>query len=190
MFRIDVGPPVKQRIEAVCVFPSLQVEHVEQTLGEHSPLLTPICSSPTIPMPMPMHHELFCSHSRISHLLIAHWVAGDTTALSVPTRKYLWSSGWTALPTLVGTPLPLLHPSPLPTPPRLPHVARASAAVLKKRRACVPGAASFAGHDSTHESSAFSTSQLFHLVSPHSPTSLQVDDLGEDSDGTNHGGLE
>ena len=103
VFRIDVGPPVKQRIEAVCVFPSLQVEHVEQTLGEHSPPLTPICSSPTIPMPMPMHHELFCSHSCISHLLIAHWVAGDATALSVPTRKYLWSSGWTALPTLAGT---------------------------------------------------------------------------------------
>ena len=45
VFRIDVGPPVKQRIGAVFVFPSLQVEHVEETLGEHSPLLTPICSS-------------------------------------------------------------------------------------------------------------------------------------------------
>jgi hypothetical protein len=37
VFRIDVGPPVKQGIEAVCVSPSLQVEHVEHTSGEHSP---------------------------------------------------------------------------------------------------------------------------------------------------------
>jgi hypothetical protein len=81
-------------------------------------------------------------------------------------------------------PPPRLHPfPPAPTPRHPPHVMRASGAALKRRRACTPGAASAAEQDSSHES-VFSASQLFHLVLPHSATSPQANDLGDDSDGT------
>ena len=131
-------------------------------------------------------------HPAPSHaLLVAYWLADDAAVLSVPTREYFRSSGWTALHTLAGASSSSSSSISASTnaTPSAPRRARIGSRVEEAERVCTREAFA-ARHDRCHECSAFSALQLFHLVFPHSSTSLQVDDSDEDLDSTNCGGLE
>jgi hypothetical protein len=137
---------------------------------------------------MPTHHEPFCSHPQISPPHATHRSLGRgrrCSALRPNTRLCpALRVDDAPQPPWVPPTLHRLHPFPPPPTPCHPlHIARASAAALKRWRACTPGAASAAEQDSSHES-VFSASQLFHLLSPHSATLPQASDLGSNSDGT------
>ena len=131
-------------------------------------------------------------HPAPSHaLLVAYWLTDNAAALSVPTRKYFRSSGWTALHTLAGASSSSSSPISASTnaTPSVPHRVHIASRVEEAERVHTREAFA-ARHDRCHECSAFSALQLFHLVLPHSSTSLQVYDSDEDSDSTNCGGLE
>ena len=137
---------------------------------------------------MPMRYEPFCSHPRISPphtLLISLWRRRRCSTLCPNTRLFpVCRVDDAPHHPWAPPPPPRLHPFQPPPTPRYPlHVARASASALKRQRACTQGAASAAKQDSSQES-VFSASQLFHLLSPHSATSPQASDLGNNSNGT------
>ncbi|KAI0245635.1 hypothetical protein BJV78DRAFT_1287383 [Lactifluus subvellereus] len=114
-------------------------------------------------------------------LLVAYWGADGPAALSVPTREYFQSSGWTAPPTPAGAASPssssTISASTNAT-PSAPRRARVGSGAEEAESVRTGSGFWAAGHDSSHGSSAFSASQLLQLTSP------QADDLGDDSDGT------
>jgi hypothetical protein len=125
-------------------------------------------------------------------LLVAYWGADGAAALSVPTREYFQSSGWTAPPTPVADTSPSsITPT---TPSALRHLHPHNGVVEAQS---VRSGSGFwaAGHDSSHGSSAYSASQLRQLSGrsdlSHSISAAvsaeaepHADDSGDDSDGT------
>jgi hypothetical protein len=129
-------------------------------------------------------------------LLVAYWGADGAAALSVPTREYFQSSGWSAPPTPVAdTSTSSITPA---TPSALRHLHTHNGIVEAQS---VRSGSGFwaAGHDSSHGSSAYSASQLrqlsgrsdlshSHSHSHSAPVSTEAephaDDSGDDSDGT------
>ena len=92
---------------------------------------------------MPTHHEPFCSHSCILHHHTRYsLLTGSLTMLQRSPSQHASISGpqggRRSTRSRVPPVLPLPPSLPLPTPPRLPHVVRASAAALKRQRACAP----------------------------------------------------
>jgi hypothetical protein len=138
---------------------------------------------------MPMRHEPFCSHPRISSphaLLISHCGADGAAALSVPMRDNFQSAGWTTPPNTRGRLRPLLVFIHFRLHQR--HAIRSTSRVHRQQHSRSGERAHrerllLPKQDSSQES-VFSASQLFHLLSPHSATSPQASDLGNDSDGT------
>jgi hypothetical protein len=172
------------------VFPHLQVERVELTLRKNSSSTTATRSSYANAiwaiLLAPTHFTTtLATHRSLGHRWCYSALHPNTRLFSVLRVENAPQHPW------VRPPPSRLHPFPPPPAPRHPpQVARASAAALKRQRACTPGAASAAKQDSSHES-VFSASQIFHLVSPHSATLPQANDLGGNSDSTEiAGGLE
>ena len=174
---------MKQGTEAVHIFPRLQVERVELTSRKNSSSPTPTWSS-------------YANAPRAILLAPTHFITTRSTHLSLWRRRRCsaFRPNTRVFPVCrvddapqhpwAPPPPPCLHPFPPPPTPHHPlHIACPSAPALKKRRACTQGAASVAEQDSSQES-VFSASQLFHLLSPHSATSPQASDLGNNSDGT------
>jgi len=129
-------------------------------------------------------------------LLVAYWGADGAAVLSVPTREYFQSSGWSAPPTPVAdTSSSSIAPA---TPSALRHHPHHPAQNGIVEAQSVRSGSGFwaAGHDSSHGSSAFSASQIRQLSgrsdlshsNSHSHSAAVVephaDDSGDDSDGT------
>jgi hypothetical protein len=125
-------------------------------------------------------------------LLVAYWGADGAAALSVPTREYFQSSGWSAPPTPVTETSPSsITPT---TPSALRHL-RTHNGVVEAQSVRSGSGFWAAGHDSSHGSSAYSASQLRQLSGrsdlSHSHSAAvsaepepHADDSGDDSDGT------
>lgn len=132
-------------------------------------------------------------------LLVAYWGADGAAALSVPTREYFQSSGWTAPPTPAADTSTTINPN---TPSALGHL-RAHNGIVEAQSVRSGSGFWAAGHDSSHGSSAYSASQLRYLSGrsdlshsqshshshPHSAAvsaeaEPHADDSGDDSDGT------
>jgi hypothetical protein len=120
-------------------------------------------------------------------LLVAYWGADGAAALSVPTREYFQSSGWSAPPTPVTS---TTSPSSLSTTTTPSTTTRHHP---REEAQSVRSGSGFwaAGHDSSQGSSAFSHTQLRHLAEQSASTSASVpphqagdNDSGDDSDGT------
>jgi hypothetical protein len=113
VFRIEVRCPVKQGIEVVRVFPSLQVERAELTSREGT-------AHPPRPRGLPQPNLCkrttsfsVCTHASCVTTRAIHRLLG-AAALSVPTREYFPYLGWTMPPHPW---VPPLHPSPPPPHP-------------------------------------------------------------------------
>ena len=130
-------------------------------------------------------------------LLVAYWGADGAAALSVPTREYFQSSGWTAPPTPVAD-TSSSSITPTATPSGLRHI-RLHNGVVEAQSVRSGSGFWAAGHDSSHGSSAYSASQLRQLSGrsdlshslSHSVSAAvsaeaepHADDSGDDSDGT------
>ena len=124
-------------------------------------------------------------------LLVAYWGADGAAALSVPTREYFQSSGWSAPPT------PVADTSASTTTPTTPSALRHLLAHNGVESVRSGSGFWAAGHDSSHGSSAYSASQLRQLSGrsdlshSHSASAAvsaeaepHADDSGDDSDGT------
>ena len=123
-------------------------------------------------------------------LLVAYWGADGAAALSVPTREYFQSSGWSAPPTPVASgPSASSSLSTTTTPSTTTHGHHhpRSGEVHSVRSGSGFWAA---GHDSSQGSSAFSHTQLRNLAehaasaSTSAPPQAGDNDSGDDSDGT------
>ena len=123
-------------------------------------------------------------------LLVAYWGAEGAAALSVPTREYFQSSGWSAPPTpAASTSSPSSSPSTTTTPSTTTHGHHHHP---RGEAQSVRSGSGFwaAGHDSSQGSSAFSHTQMRHLAeqsvsaSASAPPQAGDNDSGDDSDGT------
>jgi hypothetical protein len=125
-------------------------------------------------------------------LLVAYWGADGAAALSVPTREYFQSSGWSAPSTPVAdTSTSSISPT---TPSALRHL-RTHNGVVEAQSVRSGSGFWAAGHDSSHGSSAYSASQLrqlsgrsdlshSHSAAVSAEVEPHADDSGDDSDGT------
>lgn len=204
VFSVDVGRRAKQGIEAVRTF---------LIFFWHSSLLT-TCS--TLEQLIPHADVVFLNRhyaqaqspayasaprafllalTRLAPphaLLVAYWGADGAAALSVPTREYFQSSGWSAPPTPVAdTSTSTITPT---TPSALRHL-RTHNGIVEAQSVRSGSGFWAAGHDSSHGSSAYSASQLRQLSGrsdlSHSHSAAvsadpepHADDSGDDSDGT------
>jgi hypothetical protein len=117
-------------------------------------------------------------------LLVAYWGTDSAAVLSVPTREYFQSSGWTAPPTPVVSSSSFSSSAISASTNATPTAPRRQRTGVEEGDSVRTGSGFWAaGHDSSHGSSAFSASLLHHL-STNSATSPQADDSGDDSDGT------
>ena len=122
-------------------------------------------------------------------LLVAYWGADGAAALSVPTREYFQSSGWSAPPTPVTN---TTSPSSLSTTTSPSTTTRHNPRSGGGEAQSVRSGSGFwaAGHDSSQGSSAFSHTQMRHLaeqsasMSASAPAQAGDNDSGDDSDGT------
>ncbi|KAF8493656.1 hypothetical protein F5888DRAFT_1617763 [Russula emetica] len=158
VFSVDVGRRAKQGIEAL--IPHADVVFLNRHYAQAQ---SPAYAS------APRAFLLALTRLAPPHaLLVAYWGADGAAALSVPTREYFQSSGWSAPPTPVAD---TSTSSITPTTPSASRHLRAHNGVESVRSGSGFWAA---GHDSSHGSSAYSASQLRQLS----------DDSGDDSDGT------
>jgi len=122
-------------------------------------------------------------------LLVAYWGADGAAALSVPTREYFQSSGWSAPPTPAASTSPSSPLSATTTPST---AARHHPRNGEEAQSVRSGSGFWAaGHDSSQGSSAFSATQLRHLAEHSTSTSASAppqqagdNDSGDDSDCT------
>ncbi|KAI9507412.1 hypothetical protein F5148DRAFT_1205370 [Russula earlei] len=182
VFSVDVGRRAKQGIEALIphadvVFLNRHYAQAQSSAYANAPRAFLLALTRLAP-----------PHA----LLVAYWGVDGAAVLSVPTREYFQSSGWTGPPTPVGA--ATLSPSSVsPSANTTPSGQRHHHALNGVAEAeSVRSGSGFwaAGHDSSHGSSAFSATQLRQLsgqsaVSAASVTGeAQGDDSGDDSDGT------
>ncbi|KAI0266591.1 Ribokinase-like protein [Russula aff. rugulosa BPL654] len=162
VFSVDVGRRARQGIEAL--IPHADVVFLNRHYAQAQ---SPAYAS------APRAFLLALTRLAPPHaLLVAYWGADGAAALSVPTREYFQSSGWTAPPAPVAdTSSSSITPT---TPSGLRHL-RVHNGVVEAQSVRSGSGFWAAGHDSSHGSSAYSASQL---------RQLSADDSGDDSDGT------
>ncbi len=194
VFSVDVGRRAKQGIEAVRTYllpgavpadsPSAQlIPHADVLFinRHYAQAQSPAYAS------APRAFLLALTRLAPPHaLLVAYWGADGAAALSLPTREYFQSSGWSAPPTPVSS---TSSASAAHTPTTTP----SKGARHHQEAPSVRSGSGFwaAGHDSSHGSSAFSASQMRHLAD-NSASSAEAsgqrhagdNDSGDDSDGT------
>jgi hypothetical protein len=118
-------------------------------------------------------------------LLVAYWGADGAAVLSVPTREYFQSSGWTAPPPPVAATSSPSAPSYNATPSAARHHHPRNG--TEEAQSVRTGSGFWAaGHDSSHGSSAFSATQVRQLSAHEASRAAEphADDSGDDSDGT------
>ncbi|KAI0286280.1 hypothetical protein BC826DRAFT_918147 [Russula brevipes] len=118
-------------------------------------------------------------------LLVAYWGADGAAVLSVPTREYFQSSGWTAPPPPVAATSSSSAPTYNGTPSAARHHHPRNG--TEEAQSVRTGSGFWAaGHDSSHGSSAFSATQVRQLYSHVASRAAEphADDSGDDSDGT------
>lgn len=177
VFSVDVGRRARQGIEAL--IPHADVLFLNRHYAQAQ---SPAYAS------APRAFLLALTRLAPPHaLLIAYWGAEGAAALSVPTREYFQSSGWSApTPPIDSTSSPSSSLSTTTTP---------STTTRQHHPQSVRSGSGFwaAGHDSSQGSSAFSHTQLRHLAEQSASVSASVsiappqagdNDSGDDSDGT------
>ncbi|KAH9985943.1 hypothetical protein BJV77DRAFT_1061873 [Russula vinacea] len=145
VFSVDVGRRAKQGIEAL--IPHADVLFLNRHYAQAQ---SPAYAS------APRAFLLALTRLAPPHaLLVAYWGADGAAALSVPTREYFQSSGWSAPPTPVTT----TSPTTMSPPPRIIII------IITITTSSVRSGSGFwaAGHDSSHGSSAFSATQIRSL---------------------------
>ena len=126
-------------------------------------------------------------------LLVAYWGADGAAALSVPTREYFQSSGWSAPPTPATS--SATSPSSSLSTTTTPSTTTRHHPRSGEEAQSVRSGSGFwaAGHDSSQGSSAFSHTQMRQLAeqsastqsaSAPPPQACGDNDSGDDSDGT------
>ncbi|KAH9955682.1 hypothetical protein BC827DRAFT_1083854, partial [Russula dissimulans] len=191
VFSVDVGRRAKQGIEAL--IPHADVVFLNRHYAQAQ---SPAYAS------APRAFLLALTRIAPPHaLLVAYWGPDGAAALSVPTREYFQSSGWTGPPTPVGgggggttSSSSSVSPSSNTTPsaPRHHHHHHHHHHLVRNgvvEAESVRSGSGFwaAGHDSSHGSSAFSATQLRQLSSHRhgdGDGDGGGDDSGDDSDGT------
>jgi len=130
-------------------------------------------------------------------LLVAYWGAEGAAALSVPTREYFQSSGWTGPPTppaATSSSSSSISPSYNATPSGARHHHHHPRNGVEEAHSVRSGSGFWAaGHDSSNGSSAFSAMQMRQLSGQSGLSSSacasgsaepHANDSGDDSDGT------
>ncbi|KAF8263735.1 hypothetical protein EI94DRAFT_1740259 [Lactarius quietus] len=184
VFSVDVGRRAKQGIEAVCRVSSELPAHPHADvlfLNRHyAQAQSPAYAS------APRAFLLALTRLAPPHaLLVAYWGAEGAAALSVPTREYFQSSGWSAPPTPVvnvSSPSTSISTNTTPSTTTRHHHPR-----IGEAQSVRSGSGFWAaGHDSSQGSSAFSHTQLRNLAeqSASAPPQTGDHDSGDDSDGT------
>ncbi|KAI0264940.1 hypothetical protein BC834DRAFT_843870 [Gloeopeniophorella convolvens] len=167
VFSVDVGRRAKQGIEAL--IPHADVLFLNRHYAQAQ---APAYAS------APRAFLLALTRLAPPHaLLVAYWGADGAAALSVPTREYFQSSGWTG-PSAPPSSASAASPSAAA-------VAAAGHGAEPEEAQSVRTGSGFwaAGHDSSHGSSAFSAAQLAALAARDRDRD-RGDDSGDDSDGT------
>ncbi|KAH8977028.1 hypothetical protein EDB86DRAFT_3010843 [Lactarius hatsudake] len=178
VFSVDIGRRAKQGIEAL--IPHADVLFLNRHYAQAQ---SPAYAS------APRAFLLALTRLAPPHaLLVAYWGADGAAALSVPTREYFQSSGWSApsTPAAGASPSsPLSATTNASTPGR--HHPRSGEEAQSVRSGSGFWAA---GHESSQGSSAFSATQLRHLAEQSASTSASAppqaadNDSGDDSDCT------
>ncbi|KAH9010219.1 hypothetical protein EDB84DRAFT_1570699 [Lactarius hengduanensis] len=178
VFSVDIGRRAKQGIEAL--IPHADVLFLNRHYAQAQ---SPAYAS------APRAFLLALTRLAPPHaLLVAYWGADGAAALSVPTREYFQSSGWSAPSTPAASASPS-SPLSATTNPSTPgrHHPRSGEEAQSVRSGSGFWAA---GHESSQGSSAFSASQLRHLAeqsasaSASAPPQAADNDSGDDSDCT------
>ncbi|KAH9059654.1 hypothetical protein EDB87DRAFT_1620735 [Lactarius vividus] len=178
VFSVDIGRRAKQGIEAL--IPHADVLFLNRHYAQTQ---SPAYAS------APRAFLLALTRLAPPHaLLVAYWGVDGAAALSVPTREYFQSSGWSAPPTPATSTSPS-SPLSATTTPSTPgrHHPRSGEEAQSVRSGSGFWAA---GHESSQGSSAFSASQLRHLAEQSASTSVSAppqaadNDSGDDSDCT------
>ncbi|KAI9439013.1 hypothetical protein H4582DRAFT_1813774 [Lactarius indigo] len=177
VFSVDIGRRAKQGIEAL--IPHADVLFLNRHYAQAQ---SPAYAS------APRAFLLALTRLAPPHaLLVAYWGADGAAALSVPTREYFQSSGWSAPPTPAASASPSsLSATTTPSTPARHHPRNGEEAQS------VRSGSGFwaAGHESSQGSSAFSASQLRRLAeqsasaSTSTPPQAADNDSGDDSDCT------